>query len=57
MAPGIFTSTEGKSDDPNDEKNGGSNPQKMHCESCAEENQDEKQCENQHHRNNLLIDC
>jgi hypothetical protein len=53
MAPGIFTPAKSKPDNPHNEKYRCRNPQKMQRESRAEKDQDEKQCEYQHHRNNL----
>ena len=53
MAPRTLTPAESKPDEPNDQKNGCGNPQKMHRKSCTEQNQDEKQTKYQYHRHNL----
>jgi hypothetical protein len=44
-----FTPANGESNQPKDQKNNCCNPEQVDSESCSEENQDEKQCENQQH--------
>lgn len=49
VTPSALPPANGESNEPEDEKNSSSYPQKMHCKSSTKENQDEQKSKNQYH--------
>jgi hypothetical protein len=54
MRTSAFSSTNGETDKPQDEKHGCGDPQEMHCKSGSKEEQDEEHRKDQYHRRTLL---
>jgi hypothetical protein len=49
VASSTLASAEGEPDDPNHKKNSGCYPEKMHCKSSSEQDQNKQKRKNQYH--------